>query len=188
MITIRKGLISIMDVFKEQVVEKEPTKRDKMLDALVKFSAFALAFSLILGSLAFLPKTSPLAVFLGGAAVWLSFRLAKNLNIEYEYAFTNGELDVDKIIAKSKRKRLCSVHINNITSIGIWNDDMEVDADRTIVLASDNRLGVPEYYMEFVYKDYGNTILFFSPDREMIDLMMPYIPRELRRDFQELIH
>ncbi len=174
-----------MDVFKEQVVKKTPTKRDKMLDGIVKFSSVALAFSLVLGSLAFFPKVSPLAIFLGIAAIWLAFRLSKKLDIEYEYALTNGEFDVDKIIAKSKRKRLCSVHINNITSIGIWNDDMEVDADRTIVIASDNRPSVPEYYMEFAYKDYGNTILFFTPDKEMLDLMIPYIPRDLRKDFQD---
>ena len=176
-----------MDTFKEQVVKKTPTRRDKMLETLATISAFALAFSLCLASLAFFPKISPLAIFLGCAAVWLSFRLSKKLQIEYEYAFTNGELDVDKIIAKSKRKRLCSVHLNNITSVGIWNDDMEVDADRTIVLASDNRPSVPEYYMEFVYKDYGNTILFFSPDKDMLELMAPYIPRDLKKTFQELM-
>ena len=172
-----------MDVFREQVVEKTPTNRDKMLELWAKVSAFALAFGLVLASIAFFPYIAPLALFFGAAAVWLSFRLSKKLVIEYEYAFTNGELDVDKIIGKSKRKRLCSVQIGTITSFGIWNDDMEVEADSTMVIASDNSGTLDEYFMDFKYKDYGDTTLFFSPNSELMELIIPYLPREIRKEF-----
>ena len=174
-----------MDVFMEQVVKKTPTSRDKMLEVLVKISAFAFAFALCFASIAFFPYIAPLAIFFGLAAVWLSFRLSKKLQIEYEYAFTNGELDVDKIIAKSKRKRLCSVHIGSITAFGKWNDDMEVEADSTMVIASDNSGKLDEYFMDFKYKDYGDTTLFFSPNDKMLELMIPYLPREIRREFEK---
>lgn len=174
-----------MDVFMEQVVEKTPTSRDKMLELWVKVSAFALAFGLVLASIAFFPYIAPLALFVGCAAVWLAFRLSKKLVVEYEYAFTNGELDVDKIIGKSKRKRLCSVQIGTITSFGIWNDDMEVEADSTMVIASDNSGTLDEYFMDFKYKDYGDTTLFFSPNAKMLELIVPYLPREIKREFQK---
>ncbi len=174
-----------MDVFMEQVVEKTPTSRDKMLEILVKVSAFALAFGLCFASIAFFPYIAPLALFAGIAAIWLSFRLSKKLQIEYEYAFTNGELDVDKIVAKSKRKRLCSVHIGTISAFGIWNDDMEVAADATMVIASDNSGDIDEYYIDFNYKDYGSTTLFFSPSDKMLELIVPYLPRDIRREFQK---
>lgn len=173
-----------MDVFMEQVVEKTPTNRDKMLELWAKVSAFAFAFGLVLASIAFFPYIAPLALFFGAAAVWLSFRLSKKLVIEYEYAFTNGELDVDKIIGKSKRKRLCSVQIGTVTSFGVWNDDMQVEADITMVIASDNSGELAEYYMDFKYKDYGDTTLFFSPNAKMLELIVPYLPREIKRTYQ----
>lgn len=171
-----------MDVFMEQVVVKTPTSRDKMLEVLAKISAFAFAFALTFASIAFFPYIAPLALFLGFLAVWFSFRLSKRLVVEYEYALTNGELDVDKIIGKSKRKRLCSVHIGTITAFGKWNDDMLVEADSTIVLASDNSGKLDEYYMDFKYKDYGETTLFFSPNEKMLELITGYLPREIKRE------
>lgn len=171
-----------MDVFMEQVVVKTPTSRDKMLEVLAKISAFAFAFALAFASIAFFPYIAPLALFLGFLAVWFSFRLSKRLVVEYEYALTNGELDVDKIIGKSKRKRLCSVHIGTITAFGKWNDDMLVEADSTIVLASDNSGKLDEYYMDFKYKDYGETTLFFSPNEKMLELITGYLPREIKRE------
>ncbi len=171
-----------MDVFMEQVVVKTPTSRDKMLEVLAKISAFAFAFALTFASIAFFPYIAPLALFLGFLAVWFSFRLSKRLVVEYEYALTNGELDVDKIIGKSKRKRLCSVHIGTITAFGKWNDDMLVEADSTIVLASDNSGKLDEYYMNFKYKDYGETTLFFSPNEKMLELITGYLPREIKRE------
>lgn len=174
-----------MDVFMEQVVKKEPTSRDKMLGIWLKLSAFAFAFGLVLASIAFFPYIAPLALFVGFLAIWFAFKLEKKLVIEYEYAFTNGELDVDKIVAKSKRKRLCSVHLGTIKAFGKWNDDMEVEADATMVIASDNSGELDEYFIDFNYKDYGETTLFISPNAQLLDMMIPFLPREIRREFEK---
>lgn len=174
-----------MDVFMEQVVTKTPTSRDKMLEALAKISSFALAFALCFASISFGAVFAPLALFIGGFFIWLAFRLSKKLLIEYEYTFTNGELDVDKIVAKSKRKRLCSVQLNTITAFGKWNDDMEVEADSTMVIASDNSPHAVEYFLDFKYKDYGDTTLFISPNDRLLSLMVPYLPREIRKEFEK---
>jgi len=174
-----------MDVFMEQVVKKEPTNRDKMLGIWLKLSAFAFAFGLVLASIAFFPYIAPLALFVGFLAIWFAFKLEKKLVIEYEYAFTNGELDVDKIVAKSKRKRLCSVHLGTIKAFGKWNDDMEVEADATMVIASDNSGELDEYFIDFNYKDYGETTLFISPNAQLLDMMIPFLPREIRREFEK---
>ncbi|MBR7007391.1 MAG: hypothetical protein IKH90_01950 [Ruminococcus sp.] len=173
----------VTDTFMEQVVKKTPTKRDKTLEVMVKFCAFMLAMALIFTCMAYYVKAAPLAVFLGIMAIYLSFRLTKKLDVEYEYIFTNGELDVDKIIAKSKRKRLCTVKFNSISAFGLWDDDMAVDEDSTIVLASDNSEGAKEYFVDFKYKDYGDTTLFFSPNSELMELIIPYLPREIRKEF-----
>ena len=176
----------VTDSFMEQVVKKTPTQRDKVLGIMVKVSAFALAMALIFTAMAFESKFAPLAIFLGILAIYFSFKLAKKLEIEYEYIFTNGELDIDKIIAQSKRKRLCSLSLNNISQIGIWDDDMEVEADSTMVLASDNSGKIKEFYMIFKHREYGDTTVFFSPNDRLIEMMLPYIPREIRSEFSKI--
>ena len=40
------------------------------------------------------------------------FYLNSFLKIEYEYVFTNGELDIDIIYNRSRRKRIFSSHVN----------------------------------------------------------------------------
>ena len=112
--------------------------------------------------------------------------MARKLEIEYEYIFTNGELDIDKIIAQSKRKRLCSLSLNNISQIGIWDDDMELEQDSTMVLASDNSGEMKEFFINFKYRDYGETTLFFSPNDKLVNMMIPYLPREIRKEFTKI--
>ena len=170
----------------EQVVKKTPTRRDKTLGVMAKISACALAMALIFTSMAYYAKAAPLSIFLGILAIYFSFRLAKKLEIEYEYTFTNGELDIDKIIAQRKRKRLISFNVNQITEFGIWDDDMEVEADSTMVLASDTSGKTKEFNMIFKHREYGDTTVFFSPNDRLIEMMLPYIPREIRSEFSKI--
>ena len=41
----------------------------------------------------------------------------KNRNLEYEYVFYNGSIDVDKIVAKKFRKRLISTDLHAVEVI-----------------------------------------------------------------------
>lgn len=49
---------------------------------------------------------------------WGTFRTG----LEYEYTYFDGDLDFDKIRAKSKRKHILSIHMDNVTSIVPVND------------------------------------------------------------------
>ena len=63
---------------------------------------------------------------------------------------------------------------------------MEVDADSTMVLASDNSGEMKEFFINFKYKDYGDTTLFFSPNDRLVSMMIPYLPREIRNEFTKI--
>jgi len=45
---------------------------------------------------------------------YLLYRFGQSLYVEYEYTFTNGELDVDKIVARKRRKRVISLDVRGI--------------------------------------------------------------------------
>ena len=43
-------------------------------------------------------------VLLAAGVIYLTYRLFRAFNVEYEYIATNGAIDIDRITARSKRK------------------------------------------------------------------------------------
>lgn len=58
--------------------------------------------------------TSPLLMILGGAIGGVGTFLLKRTNVEYEYQCLNGEIEIDKIFYKTKRKPMVTVKIEEI--------------------------------------------------------------------------
>ena len=51
-----------------------------------------------------------------------SFVLKNNQRIEYDYTFTNGTLDIAKVINNSKRKRVLSVNVREFDQVAHTSD------------------------------------------------------------------
>ena len=138
-----------MDSFKEQIVRKIPTTKDRTMKFLIMTAGIFLAAGILLFSFFYLPMVAAFSLFIAIALIYGAFYLAQRFNVEYEYIFTNGEMDVDKIIAQRSRKRLVTIKMNTATDFGIADDDYTVDGDRTLVLASSNDADDTDYYIEF---------------------------------------
>ena len=91
------------DVFKEQLVKKAVTGKNTAL----RFGIVALAVVVFFFSLT-IPLVQQFSIFVAAVLAFVVYILITRQNIEYEYVFTNGELDIDIIYNKSKRKRLFS--------------------------------------------------------------------------------
>ena len=116
-----------MDNFAEQLVKKNETSGDKTRRVLMVI--VGILFALALAALAVLQLRTPLIALLGlilaVAAGYGTFHIVQNTFVEYEYTFTNGELDVDKIIAKKKRREMISTSAREFTAFGKYDDGME---------------------------------------------------------------
>src|SRR5699024_2666160 len=44
----------------------------------------------------------------------LDYFMFRRLDLEYEYLYVNGDLDIDKIMGKQKRKRIFSMNISEL--------------------------------------------------------------------------
>ena len=84
-----------MDSFKEQIVRKIPTKNDKIQKIFIMIASVALAALCFI--FPFGTQFSVIGIFLAAAALYGGYYLTTKLDVEYEYIFTNGEIDVDKI-------------------------------------------------------------------------------------------
>ena len=167
-----------MDVFKEQIVRKLPSKNEKISKILILVAAVALAMMCFI--FAFGTQFAMFGILFAGLALYGGYYLVTNLDVEYEYIFTNGELDVDKIIAQRKRKRLCSVRIGAAVEFGQVEDGSNTDGAETYVRASADDEDQTDYFIRLYHKSLGDTVLIFTPNEEMLGLIKPYVPRNIR--------
>ncbi|MCL2526852.1 MAG: DUF6106 family protein [Defluviitaleaceae bacterium] len=105
------------DVYKEQIVKRQQTSRDSLKRAglimAVIFISF-IAFSMI-------PQFAPFVVT---GAVFGAWYLLSFLKVEYEYTFTSGELDIDAIYNRSRRKRVFSARVSDFEIMAHVDDKM----------------------------------------------------------------
>lgn len=167
-----------MDVFKEQIVRKLPSKNEKISKILILVAAVALAMMCFI--FAFGTQFAMFGILFAGLALYGGYYLVTNLDVEYEYIFTNGELDVDKIIAQRKRKRLCSVRIGAAVEFGQVENGSNTDGAETYVRASADDEDQTDYFIRLNHKSLGDTVLIFTPNEEMLGLIKPYVPRNIR--------
>ena len=173
-----------MDNFAEQLVKKNETSSDKTRR--VMMVVVGILFSIALAVLALLQLGNPLVALLGFVLAVLSgygtFNIVQNTYVEYEYAFTNGELDVDKIIAKKKRREMVSTNVRQFTDFGKYSDDLEETEEMTIIFATDN-IASHEYYADFNDETVGSARLVFAPDERMLENIVKFLPAKLRSKF-----
>ena len=170
-----------MDNFAEQLVKRNETKSDKTRKTALLVVGILLTVTL--AAFALIQLGAPLRAFIGlilaAASGYGTFFMYRNAYVEYEYAFTNGELDIDKITAKTKRSSMVSVEVKNFTAFGKYDENVKETEEMTIVLASDN-IAEHEYYADFNHSEHGNTRLIFAPDERMQENIRKFLPARLR--------
>lgn len=163
-----------MDSFKEQLVTRKPDntvfiKRAGIFVAALFISVLLFVFlnviSLILVALIF----------------WGAYFLIKSFDVEYEYICTNGDLDIDKITAKSRRKRLISVDIKNVTDFGTVKNKSFNKEYSIIDATSGEGENESDCYLACRDSKYGMCYILISPDEAMLDVIKTYLPRTIKR-------
>ncbi len=161
-----------MDSFYEQpFIKKQPTGNERMKNMAILVGGMLLTVLLAAGGILMLGRgfVTFIMLVLAAAAGYGTFFLFRNTKVEYEYTFTNGDLDIDKIIAQSVRKPMISIQVSKFTDFGKYDDNApDESSDMTVVMATDN-IASHEYYADFPHEDYGSTRLVFVPDEKMLD-------------------
>lgn len=122
-------------------------------------------------------------IFAIAAGFYGCYIFASMKRIEYEYIFTNGDMDVDKIMGQRKRKRLATIDISTLTQFGRITDEKRAEilsSDNTVIDASDNLQTDNDYYLQCKHKNFGMCYLIFTPSDEFVEELKPYFPRALK--------
>lgn len=100
-----EGKREMSDYYTEQLVEKKSSAADWM----IKIGMILLTVLSVVVVFFF-----PFGIILPVLAIILDVFLFRRMNVEYEYLYVNGELDIDIILNKAKRKRKFSAEINDV--------------------------------------------------------------------------
>ena len=111
--------------------------------------------------------------------VWLT----RQLNVEYEYIFTNGEMDVDLITNKSARKRLITFKCKDIDRIEKYSKGLhmfeKIEYAKKSIYCNENDENL--YCISFKHS-MGKVCLVLELDEKMIEVMLPYMDKIIARE------
>lgn len=168
-----------MDVFVEHIVKKQTRGKDIALRVLLLVGAIVLSMIVLFIVMSVIPEMMTIGFLVSVGIIVGAYYLNGLFNVEYEYIVTNGEIDVDKIIARRKRKRLLTVQVKTFEQYGPYDDNAPADDVAATVVATDNTdIGV--YYATFRHHKLGHTLLLFTPDDRVLEAIETHLPRTLR--------
>lgn len=176
--------ISLKDVYWEEImdtfIEKIVAKRKDFRDTLIIIGIVLVAFFLI--PIVFnIPVVNNFGLLIATGIVYLAYRLIQARNIEYEYLVTNGDLDIDMIIAQRKRKRIFSANCKEFDIVAKVNShhfNSSVQNIKNRIVAASDINSSDAYFTTLNYKG-ERTLVVFEPDERMLNNFRLFIPRKV---------
>ena len=156
------------DTYSELLIKKEVTAKDKMIKVLLIALIALMAVAGIL--------ITPLAL---GIAAYFVF---PNLDLEFEYVYVNGELDIDKIMAKMKRKRAKSFELSKMEIMApVKSHRLDYQNQNTKMKVYDFSSGNPSHkvFAMIIPSDNELCKVLLEPDEELLKNIEKSCPRKV---------
>lgn len=160
------------DVFKEQIVQRKPTLRDKALRiGLIILAALIFFIAMVM--------LQTIGMMIGFAACFGAWFAMSFLSVEYEYVFTNGDLDIDIIYNRARRKRIFSGHVNNFELMCHVEDKIRIGEFASAQETRDYSSGVVgENTYAFLTPYNGKRLkIIFEPNEKMMKAISGVLTR-----------
>lgn len=161
-----------MDTVVEVLIKKKKTLRDYLCQTGLVILGLILLFT----AYYFMPLLGMISVAIMFVVIWLDSRAVVAFNIEYEYTYVKGDIDIDRIFGKNTRRRYFSVTLSKIQFVSMQKNAGAValmseikpvyickdkNDGRNIVIVYDSENGRKLLVLENndeVFEDYGRLI------------------------------
>ncbi len=177
----------MMDNFREEGVRKQKNTLDNLTYAfanIVWVMLFITAVSSMYGIVGVNAQGQTVVdwfnviimVVSGGIAL-LTFLNKDKIKMEYEYTFTNGQMDFAQVYNNKKRKPLGTMNVRNVEACGMVNSG---SFQRYINMPDVKRTNwflnrEADLFYFFFKKDDQKRIIIIEPSEEMIGMIKKYI-------------
>ena len=163
-----------MDTFYEQIIKIKLDGKAKGMIAAIVGADLLLTAGLVFFALVMLGSL-PLTLLIVGFAIFGAYKLLSLLSVEFEYAFTNGDLDFDKITAKSTRKRMASVKCATVEKFAEYRGQEAPGSATKMVFCNPDSEG--QVYIIGQDKNLGTVMIVFAPDERIREAVEKAVPR-----------
>lgn len=165
------------DLYTEVMVEKRFTGKDMAIKVLL---IFLTVFTAVVG-LVLMPLALIVAIVLGV----IDYIFIPRLSVEYEYLYVNGELDIDKIFSKAKRKKGGRYDLGKMEIMAPVNShQLDSYRNNTNIKTVDYSSGKPDakVYAVIISTDKELQRVLFEPNEVMLKDIRSKMPRKVFTD------
>lgn len=162
-----------MDTFCEQIVS---IKKTGVAVALFLGLWFLAVLICVFAFLSLFGVNPAIPFLISCGAIYGAYKISSLLNIEYEYIITNGTLDIDKIVNKSKRVRLTSVELSTVSVLEKYNPNKNYGDKKSVPLACD-KTDQNAYFITATTVNGKSRSFVFAPNQKLQDAMVKFIPK-----------
>ncbi len=165
------------DIFVEEMVVRRKTLLNLLLSVLIVAAALCLAVLIWLT----VPFVNSVLILILLFAAYLGIKFQY---VEFEYSFTNGDLDVDKIMAKRKRKRVLEINQRQIKVMAPYTSEYESETKDYKVSevldfsASKNAAG--RWFMIYEKSDGSYAFAVLQPSKRLREAMAKYLRSRMK--------
>lgn len=172
-----------MDIFLEYIIKKKNNSTDIAINIGIILLALILTYVLFTVSVAIKLGTFG---FILVAGIWfLVYWFFTMKSKEFEYSITNGELDIDMIIAKRKRKHLLSAKLRQIELCANVHDPdfqqalKQKVSSKPILMAASEKNAVRAYFTDLIAHDGKKYRLLWEPSPKMLEALVKFNPQNV---------
>ena len=161
----------------ETYVECLVERKKSALFSVVKYVLYGFAIACVLWAFLGAIAMFLVAIVFAGAA----YIIVPTFDIEYEYLYLDREISIDKVTAKSRRKRVMNIDLNKMEMFApstshefdSYNNRQHVDKD-----FSSGREDVKTYTIAYADNEQF-TLVKFEPSEELIKAVKTVFPRKV---------
>lgn len=175
------------DTYLEYIIKKAPEAKTSILKVLIIVGTVILSYvgMVLLTSSEALSQFSSFFLLVIAGIIYGAYRLVTSFNYEFEYIVTNGDLDVDKIIAKRERKRLVSMSTADVEIMApydnMYKHNYETGTFAQTINATSSKYAKNPWFIVADTKKYGRVRVMWEPTERMIENMRSYMPRKVMK-------
>lgn len=165
------------DVFVEEMVVRRKTVWNLLLSVLMVALAVVLTIVLWL----FVPFINTVLILILWFGVYLGIKFQYS---EFEYSFTNGDLDIDKIMAKRKRKRLVEINQKQIKVMAPYTAEYESETKEfpvsEVIDCSASKNAAGRWFFIYEKRDGQCAFVVIQPSKRLREAMRRYMRSRIK--------
>ncbi len=161
------------DVYVEWLIKRKSTLSGILLRAL--------SIVLIVGCVFVFLFFGIIGLILEMIACYLAFFIFRMTSVEYEYIYLSGELGIDKVMGKSKRKKLARIDMSTVEVVApVGHDELsEYKNKKCLYKDYTSLMNLNTVYSVYYRKDSDLLKIDFEPNSKIMEAMQLQSPRKV---------